>query len=90
MGETIPGVHYVPILEEGGAPTPLDLEDALPLSSLLAPVAEQKDAIAAALDTLQAEPYEPSPGKRSPTFSLTHALEKSDRKSHCLQWSPCF
>ena len=61
-GGAIPAVRYVPIAEEEGAPTPLDLEDALPLTSLLTPVTEHKEAIAAALDTLQAEPFEPSPG----------------------------
>lgn len=63
VGDSIPRVSHVPILEEDGAPTPLDLEDALPLTSLLASVAEQKDAIAAAIDTLQAQPFELSPGE---------------------------
>ncbi len=55
---SVPTVRYVPILEADGAPTPLDLEDALPLACLLSPVADAKDAIGAAIDALQAEPFD--------------------------------
>lgn len=52
-------VQYVPILEEDGAPTPLELEDALPLGALLAPLATHKDGIAAALEALEPDPPAP-------------------------------
>ena len=55
---SVPTVRFVPIVEADGAPTPLDLEDALPLACLLTPVADAKDAISAAIDALQAEPYD--------------------------------
>jgi hypothetical protein len=60
----VPTVVHVPLIEEEGAPTPLELEDALPLGSLLAPVAASKDAIAAALETLapEAKPEQPDTG----------------------------
>ena len=54
----VPTVRYVPILEDDGAPTPLDLDDALPLGCLLTRVADAKDAIAAAIDALPAEPFD--------------------------------
>ncbi len=50
-------IRSVPILEMQGSPTPVDLQDALPLEAFLAPVASCKDAIAAALETLT--PCEP-------------------------------
>ena len=63
VGGALPGVRYVPIMEEGGGPTALDLEDALPLANLLARLPEHKDAIAAALDSLQPEPFLLHPGQ---------------------------
>lgn len=60
--EVAPGggmsVRYVQLLEEDAAPTAMELEDALPLTALLAPVGEAKDAIVAGLDSLQAEPFD--------------------------------
>lgn len=62
--EVAPGggvsVRYVQLLEEDAAPTAMELEDALPLTALLAPVGKAKDAIVAALDSLQAEPFDPA------------------------------
>lgn len=60
--EVAPGgsasVRYVQLLQEDAAPTAFELEDALPLTALLAPIGEAKDAIVAALEALQAEPFE--------------------------------
>ena len=51
---SVPSVKYVCLREEAkGAPTPLALEDALPLQHLLAPVASCKESIAAAVEALQ-------------------------------------
>jgi len=66
----VPTVRYVPILEDDGAPTPLDLEDALPLAALLTRVADAKDSIAAAIDAMPAEPFDGPHGARH-VFSLT-------------------
>lgn len=53
----MPAVKYVPLMDFGGAsPTLLELEEALPLESLLAPVASCKEAISAALESLQPDP----------------------------------
>ena len=51
-------VRYVQLLEDDIAPTALELEDAVPLSALLAPVGEAKESIVAALESLQAEPFD--------------------------------
>ena len=53
-------MRAIPLLEERGAPTPVDLQDALPLSAFLAPVAESKEALSAAVEAL-----EPSEAGRS-------------------------
>lgn len=62
--EVAPGgstsVRYVQLTDEDAAPTAFELEDALALTALLTPVGEAKDAIVAALDALQAEPFEAS------------------------------
>lgn len=46
----------------------LELEDALPLANLLAPVGEAKDAIVSALDALLAEPFEPAESGAAAVF----------------------
>jgi hypothetical protein len=51
-------VRYVQLLEDDVAPTALELEDAVPLAALLAPVGEAKESIVAALESLQAEPFD--------------------------------
>ena len=57
----VPIVHRVALVEdESGSPVAVDLQDALPLDALLAPVASCKEAIASALDTLQPEAPLPS------------------------------
>ena len=49
-----PAVRLVPLVEDGtDSPTPLDLQDALPLDALFAPVASSKESIAAAVEGLQ-------------------------------------
>ena len=49
-----PSIRYVHTSGEAkGPPTPLGLEEALPLSHLLAPVGACKDCIAAAVDSLE-------------------------------------
>ena len=53
----VTSIRSVPILESYGSPTALELQDGLPLGAFLAPVASCKDALAAALETL--EPCEP-------------------------------
>ena len=51
-----PAVRYVSLVEDGGdSPTPLDLVDALPLGDFLAPLAECKESMGAAIDLLQPE-----------------------------------
>jgi len=50
-------VRHVRLSEEGEAPTAVELQDALPLEALLAPVGACKDAIVAAVDTLLPEPF---------------------------------
>ena len=50
----VPCVKYVHLRQEpGGPPTPVALEEAMPLQQLLAPVAACKEQIAAAVDALQ-------------------------------------
>ena len=51
-------VRYVQLLEDDIAPTALELEDAVPLSALLAPVGEAKESIVTALESLQSEPFD--------------------------------
>ena len=54
MQGSVPSVKYVHLRHEPkGPPSPVALEDALPLQHLLAPVAACKDSIAAAVDGLQ-------------------------------------
>ena len=55
-------VHYVPLLESAAGPTPVELQEALPLAALLAPAAACKDALSALLDALQPEAH--LPGRR--------------------------
>lgn len=51
-----PNIKYVHILgSPQGAPTSPDLQEALPLTHLLAPVGECKECIAAAIDSLEAD-----------------------------------
>lgn len=51
-----PSVRSVPILAEGGGPpTPLELQDALPLKAFLAPIAACKDNLIAAIEALEAQ-----------------------------------
>lgn len=51
-----PSIRYVQILGEAkGPPSPLGLEEALPLPHLLAPVGRCKECITAAVDSLEAE-----------------------------------
>lgn len=49
----VPAVRQVALVEGGESPTPLELEEALPLEALLAPLATCKGQIGAALDLLQ-------------------------------------
>ena len=57
-----PSVRSVPLLAEGGGPpTPLELQDALPLEAFLAPVAACKDNLVAAIEALEAQ----EPGSHS-------------------------
>ena len=59
MQGSVPAVRLVPLVEDGtDSPTPLDLQDALPLDALLASVASSKESIAAAVEGLQ--PDQPS------------------------------
>lgn len=59
---SVPSVKYVHLRHETrGSPTPLALEDALPLEHLLAPVGACKESIAAAVDSLQPD-EDPVPG----------------------------
>ena len=52
-----PSIKYVHTSGEAkGDPHPLGLEEALPLAHLLTPVGSCKDCIAAAVDSLQADP----------------------------------
>lgn len=57
----VTSVRSVPILASHGAPTAVDLHDALPISPFLAPASEAKEAIAAALEALE-------PGELSDTL----------------------
>ena len=51
-----PSVKYVHMSGSStGPPTPLDLEEAVPLSHLLAPIGSCKECITAAIDSLQAD-----------------------------------
>ncbi len=54
-------VRYVRLSEEGEAPSAVELQDALPLEALLAPLGASKDAIVAAVEALQPEPPPPAP-----------------------------
>lgn len=50
---SIPGVRRVPLVPTGDNAACMDLQDALPLASFLAPVQECKAAISAAIEGLQ-------------------------------------
>ena len=52
-----PTICCVPILAEGpgGAPTAVELRDALPLGAFLAPIAACKDGLVAATEALEAQ-----------------------------------
>ena len=68
-----PSVCCVPILAEGGdgPPTPLELQDALPLEAFLAPVAACKGSLVAAIESLEAQ----EPGNDwQPAAMSFHAL----------------
>ena len=54
-----PSIRYVHISGEAkGAPTTLGLEEALPLSHLLAPIGACKDCIAAVVDSLEPDMFQ--------------------------------
>lgn len=53
MRGALPAVRCVALMDDGAAPTAVDLGDALPLHALLAPVGAAKERIAAALDLLE-------------------------------------
>ena len=44
----------VPLIEDGEEPTPVELHDAMPARDFFAPLEQSKEAIAAALDGIQA------------------------------------
>ena len=49
----VAAVRHVPLIELGEHPTPLDLQDALPLDDFLASVGDYKEAITSAVESLQ-------------------------------------
>ncbi len=46
--------RLVPLIEDGEEPTPVDLRHVMPASDFFAPIESCKEAISAALETLQA------------------------------------
>lgn len=49
----LPSERHVPLVAQGDLPTPLDLQDALPLDDFLAPLGDCKEAICTAVEELQ-------------------------------------
>ena len=51
--------RVVPLIEDDGEPTPVDLRHVMPAQDFLTPVGSSKDAICAALDSLKAGRQKP-------------------------------
>lgn len=71
--ESGPAVRYVPVLPTGPNPTTVELQDALPLASLLAPVGTRKEAIAAMLEAMQPHPPGVRQNERACCARVLHA-----------------
>lgn len=85
----MPSVRYVHLIEgEADSPTLLDLQDALPLDSLLAPVVSCKDTITAAIDSLQPD----RPPAEAATLEIADGGRRNPRRGFggALQASSCF
>ena len=77
-------VYYITLLEaEAGAPTPLDLSDALPLDMLLFPLESCKELVIQAVDSLR--PDNPSPSEASLDSDPAPASRLTRGLGGCLQ-----
>ena len=50
-----PGVRRIPLIDQGDRPTPVDLQDALPLDDFLGPLAQCREAVSLTLEALQSK-----------------------------------
>ncbi len=57
--------RVVPLIEDGEEPTPVELHRVMPAQDFFAPVGSSKDAISAALESIQAGEPQPVAGRKT-------------------------